>query len=198
MKYPWSWQVHYWKTRISRPPGQWASCCVLSKSHSVVCEWRYPLDHRNTIISTRWHHSALRSSSSATPRHGPHTHTHHRSPPAAQSLCSAAGPLSAQGHAGQCRQSLSKPWSNTAIVTPSFSHLTGQDGVPVWLEEGVGWWGSSVLPGTGVENVRTAQIINLWRWCSHWEDMWTGSLHNTRMSPSSWPLRWQWVSRGRS
>ena len=76
MKYPWSWQVHYWKTRISRPPGQWASCCVLSKSHSVVCEWRYPLDHRNTIISTRWHHSALRSSSSATPRHGPHTHTH--------------------------------------------------------------------------------------------------------------------------
>lgn len=39
---------------------------------SPVSEWRYPWDHRNTIISAHWHHSALQSSN-ATPIHVPHT-----------------------------------------------------------------------------------------------------------------------------
>lgn len=171
MKYPWSWQVHYWKTRLSRPPGQWASRCVLSKSLSVVCEWRYPLDHRNTIISTHWHHSALHSSS-ATPLHGSHTQ-----PPTSCStiivfsvqpiVCAEArwtmSPISVQDH------------DPTLLLWPVFFQLNRTR----WCSRVIRGGGSSVLPGTGVENVRTAQIINLWRWCSHWEDMWTGSVHNT-------------------
>ena len=48
---------------------------------------------------------------------------HHRPPPAAQSLCSSFSPLSAPGPGGQCRQSLSKPWSNAAIVNPAIFPL---------------------------------------------------------------------------
>lgn len=133
MKYPWSWQVHYWKTRISRSPGQWASRCVLSKSLSVVCEWRYPLDHRNTIISTHWHHSALHSSSATTPLHGSHT-----PPPASCStiIVFSGQPIVCEGACWTMSPIFVQTMIQHCYCDPSFSHLTGQDGVPVWLEEG--------------------------------------------------------------
>lgn len=50
--------------------------CGLSERLSTVCEWRHPWDHRNTIITAHWHHSAAPQQHRDSPHPPPRlTHT---------------------------------------------------------------------------------------------------------------------------
>lgn len=151
----------------------------VSVSPSAACEWRYPQDHRNTIISTHWHHSALHNSN-ATPLHGSRT-----PPPASCSTvivfiglphCLCGGPVDNVANLCPNRDPTLPLW-------PVFFPLNQTRWCSCVMRGGGGRGGGpSVLPGTGVENVKRVQIINLWCWYSHWwprAGMWTAYVRDT-------------------
>lgn len=64
----------------------------------------------------------------------------------------------------------------------SFSQSTRQAGVLVWWLAGWvgGWWGSSILPGTGRGNVTCRFVTRVTSPWWSWVDTWTGYFHNTQ------------------
>ena len=128
------WQVYYWKAQVSRPRSvsvslRWCRIhCGQSKRLSSAWEWRHPWGHRNTIISTHWHHSAL-DSTNATPVNVPHT------PPAA--FCSPVivfirHPIVCVGARWTMSPISVKTMIQHCYCYPSSSHFTRQDGFPMW------------------------------------------------------------------
>lgn len=147
-----------------------------SKRLQSVCEWRYPLDHSNTIISTHWHHSATQHPSTL-----PHT------PPPAS--CSTV--IVFMGHPIVCVRDTVDNVSNlfpnhdpTLLLWAIFPPTWPDKMVFPWDEPGIWWWwwGCSAWH-SGRESEEAGDYWSvtplwwLWWWWLCWLDMWTSYVH---------------------